>query len=39
VRVHDLRHSAASIWLAAGVDIAELSRALGHASPQVTMGV
>jgi len=39
VRVHDLRHSAASIWLAAGVDIAEVSRALGHASPLVTMSV
>ena len=39
VRVHDLRHSCASLWLAAGVDIAEVSRALGHASPLVTMGV
>jgi integrase len=27
------------MWLAAGVDIAEVSRALGHASPLVTLGV
>ncbi len=39
VRVHDLRHSCASAWLAAGAPIAEVSRALGHASPLVTMGV
>ncbi len=39
VRVHDLRHSCASLWLAAGVDIAEVSRALGHASPLITMSV
>ena len=38
VRVHDLRHSCASNWLASGSPLPEVSRALGHASPLITMG-
>lgn len=36
MRVHDLRHTAASIWLAAGVFPYEVSRWLGHASVTTT---
>jgi integrase len=37
VRVHDLRHTAASIWLAAGADPKVVQRILGHASAAMTM--
>jgi integrase len=36
VRFHDLRHTAASIWLAAGVEIYKVSRWLGHANISTT---
>jgi integrase len=36
MRVHDLRHTAASLWLAAGVKPYEVSRWLGHASITTT---
>jgi len=36
VRLHDLRHGAASLRLAAGVDIAAISKMLGHSSIAVT---
>jgi hypothetical protein len=32
VRVHDLRHTAASLWLAAGADPKVVQRVLGHAT-------
>jgi integrase len=34
--VHSLRHAAASIALASGVDLATIARRLGHSSPAVT---
>lgn len=36
VRFHDLRHSAASLLIAAGVDLYTVSKILGHASIQMT---
>lgn len=36
-RVHDLRHTAASIWLAAGADPKVVQRILGHATAAMTM--
>jgi integrase len=36
VRVHDLRHGAASLRLAAGVDIAIVSKVLGHSQISLT---
>ena len=38
-RFHDFRHSCASHLLARGVPVPEVSRHLGHSSPQVTMTV
>jgi len=37
VRLHDLRHTAASWMVAAGVDLVTVSKILGHASIQMTM--
>lgn len=37
VRVHDLRHTAASLWLGAGADPKVVQRVLGHASAAMTM--
>jgi len=37
VRVHDLRHAAASLWLAAGADPKAVQRVLGHATAAMTM--
>jgi hypothetical protein len=37
LRVHDLRHTAASVWLGAGADPKVLQRILGHASAAMTM--
>ena len=39
VRVHDLRHTAASILIAAGADLADVSRQLGHANVSITLSV
>jgi hypothetical protein len=36
IRVHDLRHGRASLLLAAGVDIAIVSKMLGHSSIAIT---
>ena len=36
VRFHDLRHSAASLLVAAGVDLYTISKILGHSSVQMT---
>lgn len=37
LRVHDLRHTAASLWLAGGADPKVVQRILGHASATMTM--
>jgi integrase len=37
IRIHDARHTHASMLLALGADIPAVSRRLGHASPQVTL--
>lgn len=37
VRLHDLRHFAATVLVAAGVDIRTVSRHLGHAQPTMTL--
>jgi integrase len=39
VRLHDLRHTAATMLLAAGVPVRDVSDALGHSSPTITLGV
>ena len=39
IRFHDLRHTCASLLLAAGVSIKEVQAQLGHASAQVTLDV
>ena len=36
-RTHDLRHTAASLWLAAGADPKVVQRVLGHATAAMTM--
>lgn len=37
LRVHDLRHTCASVWLASGADPKVVQRILGHASAAMTM--
>lgn len=37
MRVHDLRHTCASLWLGAGADPKVVQRILGHASAAMTM--
>lgn len=39
IRVHDLRHSHASMLLSAGVSIPAVSRRLGHANSKITLQV
>src|SRR5262249_55956129 len=39
LRLHDLRHTYASILVAQGANIAFVSRQLGHTSPATTLGV
>ena len=39
VTFHALRHSHASALIAAGLDVVNVSRRLGHASPALTLGV
>jgi integrase len=36
---HSLRHTHASILIAAGLDVMSISRRLGHGSPAITLGV
>ncbi|GAA2069651.1 tyrosine-type recombinase/integrase [Microbacterium hatanonis] len=38
-RFHDLRHTAATEWLRAGVELTTVSKWLGHASPTVTLNI
>jgi integrase len=37
--LHDLRHTAATWMLAAGVDVASVARILGHATPTTTLAI
>ena len=39
VRVHDLRQTAAALWLTAGVHFMQVSKWLGHASYVITLTV
>jgi integrase len=39
IRFHDLRHNAASLLLAIGIDVVAVPRLLGHSSPVVTLSV
>ena len=39
IRLHDLRHSVATLMLRAGVPVHVVSEHLGHASPSITMDV
>lgn len=39
VRLHDLRHTAASVMLAGGVPITTVSKILGHKDPSVTLRI
>jgi integrase len=39
IRLHDLRHGAASLGIAAGVPIAVVSKRLGHSSISVTADI
>jgi integrase len=39
VRLHDLRHTAATLALAAGVPVRDVADALGHSSPSITLNV
>lgn len=37
--MHDLRHTAISRWIAAGLDVVEVSRLAGHADPSITLRI
>ena len=37
MRLHDLRHSFASVMLAAGIDVKVISQSLGHANTGITL--
>lgn len=39
IRLHDLRHTAASLMLADGVPVKVVSEVLGHASPTITLSI
>jgi len=39
VRLHDTRHTAASLMLAAGVPVKVVSEMLGHSSPAITLNI
>jgi len=39
IRLHDLRHTCASLLLSAGIDVVAVSRLLGHSSPIVTLNI
>jgi integrase len=39
LRFHDLRHTDASLSLAAGVPVPTVSAMLGHANPSVTLSI
>jgi integrase len=37
LRIHDLRHAAASMWIAKGADVKVVQRILGHKSATMTL--
>jgi integrase len=37
IRIHDLRHTAASLWLTSGADPKVVQRVLGHATATMTL--
>jgi integrase len=39
IRLHDLRHTAASLMISTGADIASVSRQLGHANVSITLAI
>lgn len=39
IRLHDLRHTCASLLIARGIDPVSVARFLGHANPSVTLGI
>ena len=39
IRLHDLRHTAASLWIAAGLDLPTISARLGHADSTITQRI
>ena len=39
IRLHDLRHTCASIYIAARADVAFIARQLGHATPATTLQI
>jgi integrase len=39
IRIHDARHTHASLLIASGADIVAISRRLGHANPSITLNV
>lgn len=39
LRLHDLRHTAATLALSAGVPVRDVADALGHASPSITLDI
>jgi len=39
IRLHDTRHTAASLMLASGVPVKVVSEMLGHASPTITLSI
>ncbi|TXK17424.1 tyrosine-type recombinase/integrase [Homoserinibacter sp. GY 40078] len=38
-RVHDLRHTAATLWLSNGIDVKTVQTWLGHESAQLTLNL
>jgi integrase len=39
LRWHDLRHTCASVWIAAGLNVHYVSNRLGHSQPSITLDV
>ncbi|MGO9343404.1 MAG: tyrosine-type recombinase/integrase [Acidimicrobiales bacterium] len=39
IRLHDCRHTAASLMLASGVPVKVVSELLGHSSPTITLSI
>ena len=39
VRFHDLRHTAATLWLEQGLPVTVVAKMLGHATPMMTLNV
>ncbi|MGI8761747.1 MAG: tyrosine-type recombinase/integrase [Jatrophihabitantaceae bacterium] len=39
LRIHDLRHTAASLMISSGADVLQVAKVLGHSSPTITLSV